>query len=143
MPEIIKTNSITFCSYAFTCDIPSAILIYSNNNNKKSFNIYWINLKFSTRFWRRLFWNLLNQNKRTLSLNYSNTHTSAKMSPKQWLALFCFYISYLLFGASIFYHIERDLEVNNYAIELQRRIDVNGKLKQWRHKKITDSNTFD
>lgn len=48
------------------------------------------------------------------------------MSPKQWLALFCFYITYLLFGASIFYHIERDLEVKTYATELQRRIDVNG-----------------
>lgn len=47
------------------------------------------------------------------------------MSPRQWLALFCFYITYLLFGASIFYHIERDIEVKNYAIELQRRIDVN------------------
>lgn len=50
------------------------------------------------------------------------------MTPRQWLALFFFYITYLLFGASIFYHIERDLEVNNYAIELQRRIDVNGNL---------------
>lgn len=48
------------------------------------------------------------------------------MSPKQWLALFCFYITYLLFGASIFYHIERDLEARNFGMELQRRIDVNG-----------------
>lgn len=48
------------------------------------------------------------------------------MSPKQWLALFSFYISYLLFGASVFYHIERDLEIWNYANELQRRIDVHG-----------------
>lgn len=51
------------------------------------------------------------------------------MTPRQWLALFFFYISYLLFGASIFYHIERDLEVHNYGEELQRRIDVNGKRK--------------
>lgn len=52
------------------------------------------------------------------------------MTPRQWLALFCFYISYLLFGASIFYHIERDLEMNNYGQELQRRIDVNGNLNE-------------
>lgn len=51
------------------------------------------------------------------------------MSPRQWLALFFFYISYLLFGASIFYHIERDLEVHKIGEELQRRIDVNGKIK--------------
>lgn len=51
-----------------------------------------------------------------------------KMTPRQWLALFCFYISYLLFGASIFYHIERESEARNYGEELQRRIDVNGNL---------------
>lgn len=50
------------------------------------------------------------------------------MTPRQWLALFSFYITYLLFGASIFYHIERDEEANAYAKELQRRIDVNGKI---------------
>lgn len=55
------------------------------------------------------------------------------MSPRQWLALFFFYISYLLFGASIFYHIERDLEVHKIGEELQRRIDVNGKIKSNSH----------
>lgn len=48
------------------------------------------------------------------------------MSPKQWLALFCFYISYLFFGASVFYHIEHELEAKRRAINLQRRIDING-----------------
>lgn len=52
------------------------------------------------------------------------------MTPRQWLVLFFFYISYLLFGASIFYHIERDLEAHNYGEELQRRIDVNGKIEE-------------
>lgn len=48
------------------------------------------------------------------------------MSPKQWLALFCFYISYLFFGASVFYHIEHELEAKRRAISLQHRIDING-----------------
>lgn len=48
------------------------------------------------------------------------------MSPKQWLALFCFYISYLFFGASVFYHIEHELEAHRRAIDLQNRIDING-----------------
>lgn len=48
------------------------------------------------------------------------------MSPKQWLALFCFYISYLFFGASVFYHIEHGLEARRRAIDLQHRIDING-----------------
>lgn len=49
------------------------------------------------------------------------------MSPKQWLALFCFYLTYLFFGASIFYHIEHVLEAENRANDLQLRIDINGK----------------
>lgn len=49
------------------------------------------------------------------------------MSPKQWLALLCFYVSYLFFGASIFYHIEHGIEVENRASQLQERIEVNGK----------------
>lgn len=49
------------------------------------------------------------------------------MTPRQWLALFFFYISYLLFGASIFYHIEREIEIRKIGEDLQHRIDVNGK----------------
>lgn len=48
------------------------------------------------------------------------------MSPKQWLALFCFYLTYLFFGASIFYLIERVLEEENRASDLKDRIAING-----------------
>ncbi|XP_037038523.1 open rectifier potassium channel protein 1-like [Bradysia coprophila] len=47
------------------------------------------------------------------------------MSPKQWLALLCFYVSYLIFGASIFYHIEHGLEAERRAYQLDERIEVN------------------
>lgn len=49
------------------------------------------------------------------------------MSPKQWLALLFFYVSYLIFGASIFYHIEHGLEAEKRAYQLEERIEVNGK----------------
>lgn len=49
------------------------------------------------------------------------------MSPKQWLALLCFYVSYLIFGASIFYHIEHGIEAEKRADRLEERIEVNGK----------------
>lgn len=49
------------------------------------------------------------------------------MSPKQWLALLCVYISYLFFGASIFYYIEHTTELRNRAAKLKERIAVNGK----------------
>lgn len=49
------------------------------------------------------------------------------MSPRQWLALLCFYVSYLIFGASIFYHIERGIETDNRISQLEERIEVNGK----------------
>lgn len=48
------------------------------------------------------------------------------MSPKQWLALLLFYISYLFFGASIFYHSEQRLETIRRAEALAERIEVNG-----------------
>lgn len=48
------------------------------------------------------------------------------MSPKQWLALLCFYVSYLFFGASIFHHIEHGVELENRAEKLQERIEING-----------------
>lgn len=49
------------------------------------------------------------------------------MSPKQWLALLLFYISYIFFGASIFYHSEQRLETIRRAEALADRIEVNGK----------------
>lgn len=51
------------------------------------------------------------------------------MTPKQWLALFSFYISYLFFGASVFYLIEHKAEAENRAAEIQSRNDINGNIK--------------
>lgn len=48
------------------------------------------------------------------------------MSPRQWLALLCFYTIYLFFGASIFYHIEHDYEMERRAEHLESRIVING-----------------
>ncbi|XP_037032476.1 open rectifier potassium channel protein 1-like isoform X4 [Bradysia coprophila] len=47
------------------------------------------------------------------------------MSPKQWLALLCVYISYLFFGASIFYYIEHATELRKRAAQLEERISIN------------------
>ncbi|XP_037032473.1 open rectifier potassium channel protein 1-like isoform X1 [Bradysia coprophila] len=47
------------------------------------------------------------------------------MTPKQWLALLCFYILYLLFGASVFYYYEHNKELEERAQRLQKRIHVN------------------
>lgn len=47
------------------------------------------------------------------------------MTPKRWLALLVFYISYLLFGASIYYHIESKQEVEQRAVDIQERIEIN------------------
>ncbi len=49
------------------------------------------------------------------------------MSPKQWLALLCVYISYLFFGANMFYYIEHAKELENRAAQLNERIAVNGR----------------
>lgn len=48
------------------------------------------------------------------------------MSPKQWLALLCFHILYLFFGASVFYHFEQDLETERRAEARRDRIEING-----------------
>lgn len=48
------------------------------------------------------------------------------MSPKQWLALLCFFVSYLFFGASVFYFIERDLETERRAVNYQQRLELHG-----------------
>lgn len=49
------------------------------------------------------------------------------MSPKQWLALSCVYISYLFFGASVFHYTEHTTELKNRAALLEERIVVTGK----------------
>lgn len=50
------------------------------------------------------------------------------MSPRQWLALLCFYTAYLFFGAGVFYHIERGYEIDRREEQLQERIEINGKI---------------
>ncbi|XP_017480163.1 PREDICTED: open rectifier potassium channel protein 1 [Rhagoletis zephyria] len=47
------------------------------------------------------------------------------MSPRRWILLLIFYIAYLMFGASIYYHIEHGLEKQNRATELRERIEMN------------------
>lgn len=42
------------------------------------------------------------------------------------MALLAFYTTYLLFGASVFYHIEHANETERRIIQLQDRIDING-----------------
>lgn len=48
------------------------------------------------------------------------------MSPKQWFSLLAFYISYLFFGASVFYHGEHRLETERRAVAHAERIEING-----------------
>jgi hypothetical protein len=48
------------------------------------------------------------------------------MSPKQWFSLLVFYISYLFFGAMVFYHGEHRLETERRAVALAERIEING-----------------
>lgn len=49
-----------------------------------------------------------------------------KMSPRQWWSLLAFYISYLFFGASVFYHNEHSLESERRAVALAERVEING-----------------
>ncbi|KAM8719602.1 hypothetical protein ACLKA7_005783 [Drosophila subpalustris] len=46
------------------------------------------------------------------------------MSPNRWILLLIFYISYLLFGAAIYYHIEHGEEKEARADELKERIEI-------------------
>ncbi|XP_037935600.1 open rectifier potassium channel protein 1 [Teleopsis dalmanni] len=46
------------------------------------------------------------------------------MSPKRWILLLIFYISYLMFGASIYYHIEHGEERLKRAVQLKERIEI-------------------
>lgn len=53
------------------------------------------------------------------------------MTPKEWFALLLFYAAYLFMGASVFYHVENDLETERRAEELAERIEINGKCASW------------
>ena len=59
----------------------------------------------------------------TVTEDYSNR----MMSPKRWILLLIFYISYLMFGASIYYHIEHRLETEQRQEQLRERIQIHGK----------------
>lgn len=50
------------------------------------------------------------------------------LAPRQWVILLTFYMSYLMFGACIFYHIEHNAETGRRAKELHDRIEINGRL---------------
>lgn len=52
------------------------------------------------------------------------------MSPRQWLALLCFYTAYLFFGASFFYHTEHEFEKERRVEALQARIDIHGECEK-------------
>jgi hypothetical protein len=55
------------------------------------------------------------------------------MSPRQWWSLLAFYISYLFFGASVFYHNEHKLETERRAVAHAERIQMNGNYRAvWR-----------
>lgn len=51
------------------------------------------------------------------------------MSPKQFLALILFYMSYLFFGASVYFTLEQELETVERAEKLQKRLEINGTYK--------------
>ncbi|KAG5682182.1 hypothetical protein PVAND_011550 [Polypedilum vanderplanki] len=53
------------------------------------------------------------------------------MSPKQWLSLLTFYILYLIFGASVFYHMEHKLETQRRIAANSERIEINALLKKY------------
>lgn len=50
------------------------------------------------------------------------------MSKKQWSALLCLHVAYLFLGASIFYHIESPLELENKLEKLRERIEIESKI---------------
>ncbi|XP_076620196.1 open rectifier K[+] channel 1 [Colletes latitarsis] len=50
------------------------------------------------------------------------------MSKKQWMVLLMLFLTYLLLGASIFYHIESRLEIERVEKAKQERIEINALL---------------
>jgi hypothetical protein len=49
------------------------------------------------------------------------------MTPREWCALFAFYVAYIFFGTSVFYHVEHQLEMEKRQEALAQRIEINGK----------------
>ncbi|XP_012136396.1 open rectifier K[+] channel 1 isoform X2 [Megachile rotundata] len=52
------------------------------------------------------------------------------MSKKQWMVLLMLFLTYLLLGASIFYHIESRLEIERMERAKQERIEINALLHE-------------
>lgn len=52
------------------------------------------------------------------------------MSKKQWMVLLMLFLTYLLVGASIFYHIESRIEVENIKKAREERIEIHALLNQ-------------
>lgn len=50
------------------------------------------------------------------------------MSKKQWLVLLMLFLTYLLLGASIFYHIESKNEDEKIQLARQERIEIYGEI---------------
>lgn len=50
------------------------------------------------------------------------------MSKKQWLVLLMLFLTYLLLGAFIFYHIEGHHEIEQIAQAKLERIEINGEI---------------
>lgn len=50
------------------------------------------------------------------------------MTKRQWMVLLMLFLTYLLLGASIFYHIESRLEIEKVEQTRNERIEINGKL---------------
>lgn len=48
------------------------------------------------------------------------------MSKKQWMVLLMLFLTYLLLGAAIFYHIESRLEIERVEKAKRERIEING-----------------
>ena len=61
------------------------------------------------------------------------------MSKKQWMALLMLFLTYLLLGASIFYHIESRLEVEKVNKAREERIQINGESSLFRYLFYSDT----
>lgn len=61
------------------------------------------------------------------------------LAPRQWVILLTFYVVYLIFGASVFYEMEHELETDRRAKALQERIEINGNICM---KNVTASSFF-
>ncbi|XP_017085622.1 open rectifier potassium channel protein 1 [Drosophila eugracilis] len=59
------------------------------------------------------------------------------MSPNRWILLLIFYISYLMFGAAIYYHIEHGEEKISRAEERKEQVDINAFLLE----ELSDKNS--